>query len=72
MRRTSEGSQFHCFGAQQEKQRSPKVFVLTWWILSTCVSALEQSCPEGVCTVRSEKWAGHESEKKLWQIVDSL
>ena len=23
---------------QQEKQRSPKGFVLTWWILSTCVS----------------------------------
>ena len=47
---------FHCFGAQLEKPRWPKVFVLTQGIQSICVSAEEQSCLEGVYTVRrSEK-----------------
>ena len=52
MWRMSEGSNFHCFGAQLErKQCWPKVFVL-WWIRSIRVSAEERSCLEGVYTVR--------------------
>ena len=36
----SEGSELHCFGAQQEKQRWPKVFVLTWgYEVSACLDS---------------------------------
>ena len=50
-----------------------EVFVLTWEIRSIRVSANEQNCLEGVYTVRRpEKQAGDESEKTLWQIVNSL
>ena len=42
----------------------PEVFVLTWGIRSSCLSAEERSCLEGVYTVRRpERWAGDESEK---------
>ena len=44
----SEGGKFRRFGAQQEKQRWPKGFVLTWGLRSIRVSAEEPSCLEGV------------------------
>ena len=62
----SEEREFHCFGAQKEKECWPNVLVLTWGMRSVRVSAEEQSRLEGVYTVRrSERWAGDESEKKL-------
>ena len=43
----SEGSEFYCFEAQWEKQRWPKVFVLTREVRSICVSTDERSFLEG-------------------------
>ena len=52
MCRMSEGREFHGFGAEQEKERWPKVLVFTWGMQSVRVSAEERSCLEGVYTVR--------------------
>ena len=61
----SEGSEF--------RASEPKVSVVIGGIRSIRVSAEEPSCLEGVYTVRrSEKQAGDELDKKLYQIVDSL
>ena len=58
--------EFHCFGAEQEKERSPKVLVLTWGMRSVRVSKEELSCLEDVYTVRrSERLAADESKKKF-------
>ena len=43
------------FEAQTEKERSPKVLVLTWEMRSVRVSAEERSCLKGVCTVRKSE-----------------
>ena len=61
MWRMSEGSEFHCFEAQWEKQRWPKVFVLTrGYEVSVCLQTNADSWK--VSTVgRSEKSAGDES-----------
>ena len=39
----SEGREFHCFGAEQENERWPKVLALTWGMRGVRVSAEEQS-----------------------------
>ena len=70
MLRISEGREFHCFGAQLEKERWSKTFSFNMGIINNHVST-GRSCM--VYTVgRSKRQAGDESEKKLRHIVDSL
>lgn len=47
MLRICDGREFHCFGAQTEKDRSPYVLVRDLGMDRMRVSAEERSCREG-------------------------